>query len=101
MPSSGSLASPDQTIYWPVPGPRRSLVTPGPVPWEPDPMAETVQTVRGPVPASELGRVFMHEHVFVLNEEIRQNYATDWDEDKQVDSAVAKLSALERRGVAT
>jgi phosphotriesterase-related protein len=64
-------------------------------------MAETVQTVRGPVPASELGRVFMHEHVFVLNEEIRQNYATDWDEDKQVDSAVAKLSALERRGVAT
>lgn len=30
-----------------------------------------VQTVRGPVPASELGTVLMHEHVFVLNEEIR------------------------------
>jgi phosphotriesterase-related protein len=31
-------------------------------------MAESVETVRGPVPVSELGRVFMHEHVFVLNE---------------------------------
>jgi phosphotriesterase-related protein len=59
-----------------------------------------VQTVRGPVPVTELGRVFMHEHVFVLNEEIRQNYA-DWDEEEQVGAAAAKLSALAGRGVAT
>jgi phosphotriesterase-related protein len=60
-----------------------------------------VQTVRGPVPVTELGRVFMHEHVFVLNEEIRQNYAADWDEEEQVGAAAAKLSALAGRGVAT
>ena len=61
----------------------------------------TVETVRGPVPVTDLGRVFMHEHVFVLNEEIRQNYATGWDEDQQVEAAAAQLSALARRGVAT
>jgi phosphotriesterase-related protein len=60
-----------------------------------------VETVRGPVALDDLGRVFMHEHVFVLNEEIRQNYAADWDEDQQVASAAAKLTALEQRGVAT
>src|SRR5947207_3185447 len=57
----------------------------------------TVQTVRGPVPVTELGRVFMHEHVFVLNEEIRQNYVTDWDEEQQVAAAAAKLSSLRGR----
>ena len=57
--------------------------------------------MRGPVPLDELGRVFVHEHVFVLNEEIRQNYETDWDEDEQVAGAAAKLAALAARGVAT
>jgi phosphotriesterase-related protein len=64
-------------------------------------VTQTVQTVRGPVPVTDLGRVFMHEHVFVLNEEIRQNYATGWDEDQQVTDAAAKLTALRDRGVAT
>jgi phosphotriesterase-related protein len=61
----------------------------------------TVQTVRGPVALAELGRVFMHEHVFVLNEEIRQNYPAGWDEDQQVAEAAAKLTALAGRGVTT
>jgi phosphotriesterase-related protein len=60
-----------------------------------------VQTVRGPVPASGLGTVLMHEHVFVLNEEIRQNYPELWDEDEQVATAVARLQALKDRGVDT
>jgi phosphotriesterase-related protein len=62
---------------------------------------ETVETVRGPVAVAELGQVFMHEHVFVLNEEIRQNYPAGWDEEQQVDAAAVKLTALEQRGVAT
>jgi phosphotriesterase-related protein len=62
---------------------------------------DSVQTVRGPVPLSELGRVLVHEHVFVLNEEIRQNYEADWDEERQIADAVAKLSALAERGVST
>jgi len=64
-------------------------------------VTQTVQTARGPVPVTGLGRVFMHEHVFVLNEEIRQNYAPDWDEEQQVGAAAAKLTALAERGVAT
>jgi predicted metal-dependent phosphotriesterase family hydrolase len=33
-----------------------------------------VETIRGPVDVADLGTTLMHEHVFVLNEEIRQNY---------------------------
>jgi predicted metal-dependent phosphotriesterase family hydrolase len=33
-----------------------------------------VETARGPVDVARLGTTFMHEHVFILNEEIRQNY---------------------------
>ncbi|HEY1917397.1 MAG TPA: phosphotriesterase-related protein [Streptosporangiaceae bacterium] len=62
---------------------------------------QTVQTVRGPVPVADLGRVLMHEHVFVLNEEIRQNYAGDWDEQQQIADAAAKLEALRERGAET
>jgi phosphotriesterase-related protein len=43
----------------------------------------------------------MHEHVFVLNEEVRQNYPADWAEDDRVDDAIAKLSALAGRGCQT
>ncbi len=32
-----------------------------------------VETVRGPVDTSALGRTLMHEHVFVLSTEILQN----------------------------
>ena len=48
-----------------------------------------------------LGPTLMHEHVFVLNEEVRQNYPADWDEDERVDDAVAKLNALAARGCQT
>jgi len=67
------------------------------------PAAETpaVETVRGPVALDDLGQTFAHEHVFVLNEEIRQNYTLSWDEDEQVAAAVAKLTALADRGIAT
>ena len=33
-----------------------------------------VETVRGPVDVDSLGTTLMHEHVFVLNEEVRRNY---------------------------
>lgn len=60
-----------------------------------------VETVRGPIGADELGRVLMHEHVFVLNEEIRQNYPDYWDEEERVADAVTKLRALKARGIDT
>jgi len=61
-----------------------------------------VETVRGPVELAELGTTLMHEHVFVLTEEIRQNYgATYWDEEVRVADAIEKLRALKGRGVST
>ena len=60
-----------------------------------------VETVRGPIDTANLGTTLMHEHVFVLNEEIRRNYPQDWDEEQRIDDAVAKLTALRERGCAT
>jgi phosphotriesterase-related protein len=57
-----------------------------------------VETVRGPVDADSLGTTLMHEHVFILNEEVRENYPADWDETYRVDDAIAKLTALHDRG---
>lgn len=61
-----------------------------------------VQTVRGAVPAGELGVTLMHEHVFVLSPEIMANYPDGWgDETAREDDAVAKLDALKALGVDT
>jgi phosphotriesterase-related protein len=38
----------------------------------------TVETTRGPVAADDLGRVLMHEHIFVLTAEMQQNYPDEW-----------------------
>ena len=60
-----------------------------------------VETVRGPVDVDSLGTTLMHEHVFILNEEVRRNYPADWSEDDRVDDAIAKLNALAARGCTT
>lgn len=60
-----------------------------------------VETVRGSVAVDALGTVLMHEHVFVLNEEIRRNYPAYWDEETRVADAVTRLQALKDRGVDT
>jgi phosphotriesterase-related protein len=64
----------------------------------------SVETVRGPIDTGALGPVLMHEHVFVLGDEIRRNYPdfpTPWDEDAAVADAVAKLTELTTRGITT
>jgi phosphotriesterase-related protein len=58
-----------------------------------------VETVRGAVDVDRLGTTLMHEHVFVLSEEIRQNYPSYWDEEERVRDAIAKLRELKARGV--
>jgi phosphotriesterase-related protein len=60
-----------------------------------------VETVRGPVDVARLGTTLMHEHVFVLNEEIRINYPGEWDEEARITDAAAKLNALRQRGCDT
>ncbi len=60
-----------------------------------------VETVRGPVQVDALGETLMHEHVFVLSEEIRRNYPHLWDEEQRVADAVRRLRSLTERGVRT
>jgi phosphotriesterase-related protein len=60
-----------------------------------------VETVRGAIGVDRLGRTLMHEHVFVLSEEIRLNYPAGWHEDERVDDAIAKLNGLAGRGCQT
>ena len=59
-----------------------------------------VATVRGPVDSAALGRVLMHEHVFVLTVDVQQNHH-EWDEETRVADAVAKLRALKAAGYDT
>jgi len=60
-----------------------------------------VETVRGPVDVADLGTTLMHEHVFVLNEEIRQNYPAYWDEDERVAHAARQLNKAVAAGITT
>jgi phosphotriesterase-related protein len=62
----------------------------------------TVETTRGPVAADDLGRVLMHEHIFVLTAEMQQNYPDEWgSEDDRVADAVSRLRELPRNGIST
>ena len=60
----------------------------------------TVETARGAIDTGDLGRVLMHEHVFVLSPEIMQNYPEEWgDEEVRVADAVRRLSELKAAGI--
>lgn len=61
----------------------------------------TIESIRGPVNIDGLGTVLMHEHVFVLTEEVRENYPANWNEDERITDAITKLTALKARGVDT
>jgi phosphotriesterase-related protein len=62
----------------------------------------TVHTVRGPVDVDDLGRTYMHEHIFVLTPDVQQNYPAEWgSEEDRVADAVTQLTALAASGVRT
>ncbi len=59
-----------------------------------------INTVNGCIDSANLGTTLMHEHVFVLDPEILQNYPEEWgDEDSRIATAVARLDELKVRGV--
>ena len=60
-----------------------------------------VETIRGRVSVDVLGTVLMHEHVFVLSEEIWRNYPQVWDEQVGIADAVIRLKRLKALGVDT
>lgn len=62
----------------------------------------TIETARGAIDADGLGRVLMHEHVFVISPEMQQNYPEDWgDEDFRVNDAIERLNELKAAGIDT
>ena len=66
----------------------------------------TVETVRGPVELDRLGPTLMHEHVFILDPEARENWShlfggAYWVEEDGVRAAVAKLKRLRDGGIET
>src|SRR6478672_10201184 len=61
-----------------------------------------VQTVRGAIYSSKLGTTLMHEHVFVLDTEILQNYPEEWgSEEQRIADAITRLNELKAKGVDT
>ena len=63
---------------------------------------QQVHTMRGPVNARNLGVTLMHEHIFVLDTDVVQNYPADWGvEETRVADAIKRLSELKACGVDT
>lgn len=71
------------------------------VPEQKPPAGEgTVHTARGPIPAARLGTTLMHEHIFVYDPEILQNYPAEWgSEDRRIADAAMRLNQLKSKGV--
>jgi phosphotriesterase-related protein len=62
----------------------------------------SVETVRGPVDASALGATLMHEHIFVKNPELEENYPNaQWDEQALMKVAHDGLQRLYSKGIST
>ena len=62
----------------------------------------TIETVRGPVDTAELGRTYVHEHIFVLTADVQLNYPQEWgSEQERIADAVARLQELAASGVRT
>ncbi len=61
----------------------------------------TVETMRGALDTGSLGRVLMHEHIFLVDFEYVENYRPDWNEDQAVVEAVEALDGLKDLGIDT
>jgi phosphotriesterase-related protein len=61
-----------------------------------------IPTVLRPIDTAELGRTYMHEHIFSLTTDVQQNYPQEWgNEEDRITNAVGKLGALAAQGVKT
>lgn len=62
----------------------------------------SVETFLGPVDPDRLGATLIHEHIFVRNPELEINLPDgEWDPTQAVETAVAGLTDLYRRGIRT
>lgn len=60
-----------------------------------------VETLRGPIDSGSLGRVLIHEHIFLMDMEYTCNYRPDFFEDETVLKAAGRLNALKASGIDT
>lgn len=60
-----------------------------------------VQTLRGPIDSSALGRVLIHEHIFLMDMEYTYNYRQDFFAEETVTKAAKRLNALKASGIDT
>ena len=63
----------------------------------------TIQSVSGPLETQQLGRVLMHEHVFILDPDFLTNYPEldGFDETRHVPEAITRLNELKSGGIDT
>ena len=61
----------------------------------------TVQTVQGPVAGEELGVVLTHEHVRFRDEGVAAEWPDRYDEQAELEAALAAVEAAKSRGVQT
>ena len=61
----------------------------------------TVQTVKGPVEAEELGVVLIHEHLRFRDEAVAAEWPDRYDEQAELDAALQAVDAAGSRGVQT
>ncbi|HEV3048632.1 MAG TPA: hypothetical protein VGY13_14855 [Solirubrobacteraceae bacterium] len=61
----------------------------------------TVETVQGPVQASELGVTLAHEHVRFRDEAVAAEWPERYDERAELDAALEAVGAARERGVRT
>ncbi len=62
-----------------------------------------IQSVGGPLQAEQLGRVLMHEHVFILDPDFLINYPEldGFDETRHIPDAIVRLNELKSGGIDT
>ena len=63
----------------------------------------TIQSMSGPLEADQLGRVLMHEHVFILDPDFLINYPEldGFDEARHIPDAIIRLNELKSGGIDT
>ena len=62
----------------------------------------TIETATGPIDSADLGRVLMHEHVFIISPEMKDNVPEDWgDDETRLADAARRLNELKASGIDT
>jgi len=60
----------------------------------------TIDTATGPIDSTDLGRVLMHEHVFIISPEMKDNVPEDWgDDETRLADAARRLTELKDSGI--